>query len=76
MNSSAPEVAEVPTGVMTVRSMVPAVPVGEPERVTQMRAVLPTLAAGLTGIKPLRGCPSGAVQRPCDQTRICGPEGR
>jgi len=43
-------------------------PVGEPERLTQMRAVLPTATPRLVAIKPLRGFPSGAVQCPCSKT--------
>src|ERR1700757_589043 len=37
-------------------------PVGEPDRLTQMLVVLPTVTPGLIAIQPLRGCPSGAVQ--------------
>jgi hypothetical protein len=49
-------------------------PVGEPERLTQMRAVLPTTTPGLVVIKPLRDCPSGAVQRAWSKTVSSCPE--
>ena len=74
MNASAIAAPTSAIGVHPSSSERPrGAPVGEPERVTQMRAVLPTASPGLVAIKPLRGCPSGAVQRPRIKTVSSSP---